>query len=181
MRRRERILRDVLPPDLLRAFQIYVREIAQTPLMIREEWAGRVARHNDPFAVEIHRRLTPLVEEHLKRPVKRSYAYLASYQDGARVTKHVDREQCRYTLDLCIEDSGGRASPERGSNRGGAPRPLPPWPLYVEGRPAHLRSGDAVLYFGCEQPHYRFRKPAGKVANLVFLHFVDPDFEGDLD
>lgn len=159
-----KIHRHVLGTDLLEALQFYMRERARTPYMTVDTQSHRLARHNDPLAVLLHGQLTPSVQEELGVPIKPSYSFMASYLDGAVLKPHTDREQCKYTLDLCVEDSGG----------GG------PWPLYVSDQEVLLESGDAVLYLGCEQAHYRNRKPDGKVANLIFFHFVDADFAGDL-
>lgn len=156
-------LGDVLEPRLFESFRFYVRQIASSALTISEAWGRRIS-HNDPYAVLIHRQLEELVSRAVGRRVKASYAFVASYQDGAEVPRHRDREQCRYTLDLCLEDRGGDAD----------------WPLWIEGTPWVLRENEAILYRGTEQIHWRDRKPDGKVANLVFFHFVDEDFAGDL-
>lgn len=158
-----RILRDVLAPELFQAFQLYVRTLEKTGALRWEDWGRRLTRHNDPFAVLIHEKLVPVVSDLVGRPVKKSYVFLACYGDGGVVPDHIDREQCKYTLDLSVEDRGD------------------PWPLVVDGRPYVFGENEGLFYFGIEQPHHRDVKPGGKVANLAFFHFVDDDFPGDLD
>ncbi len=160
---RVRLLREVLEPGLFQAFQLYVRALSKTSVMQWEDWGHRLTRHNDPFAVLIHEKLSTMVSEIARRPVKKSYVYLACYGEGGVVPDHVDRVQCKYTLDLCLEDSG------------------PPWPLVVDGRPYVFGENEGLFYLGIEQPHHRVVKPEGKTAHLAFFHFVDADFSGTLD
>jgi hypothetical protein len=160
-----RLFKKVLPAELFESFRFYVRERARTPYMEWEARSRRLVRHNDPFAALIHETLTPLVQRHVGRPIKKSYVYLASYQEGGVLRAHTDREQCKYTLDLCIEDGGVDE----------------PWPLYVDDREVLLQPNQGLFYLGCEQVHYRNVKPPGKIANLAFFHFVDAGFRGSLD
>ena len=162
---RLKVFRGVLEPGLLEAVQFYVRERARSGYLTFEDWAHRLVKHDDPFAVLLHQFLTPAVEAEVGLPIKRSYAFVASYLDGSALPRHLDRPQCRYTLDLCVEDSGSDV----------------PWPLHVGGEQILLASNDAVLYRGTELYHHREPKPPGKVVNLIFFHFVDADFEGHLD
>jgi hypothetical protein len=157
-----RLLTDVLPAPLFESFRFYVDQLQRTGALRWEEWGRRHVRHNDPFAVLVHQALRPRLEETVGRPVKPSYSFVACYADGGRVPAHVDRAQCRYTLDLCLEGDGE-------------------WPLFVAGRPYALRPNQALVYRGCELEHHRETKPAGARAHLVFFHFVDPDFDGPLD
>ena len=161
---RIKVFHKVLPPALFESFRFYVQERARTDYMEWDQRTRRVTRHNDPFAMLIHDTLTGLVQKHVGRPVKKSYVYMVSYQDGGVLPAHRDRAQCKYTLDLCVEDAGGG-----------------PWPLYVDDREVILKPNQAVFYLGCDQLHYRKVKPAGKVSSLAFFHFVDVDFKGSLD
>jgi alkylated DNA repair dioxygenase AlkB len=158
------IYRGVLGGDILESVQFYMRERARTPYMTLDTQSHRLVRHNDPIAVLLHDQLAGPVQAELGVPIKPSYAFMASYLDGSDLKAHRDREQCEYTFDLCVEDSGGGE----------------PWPLYVGAQEVCLQSGDAVLYRGRKQVHCRHRKPDGKVANLIFFHFVDADFAGHL-
>jgi hypothetical protein len=160
-----RRLQGVLEPSLFASFQLYLRALARTEALVFEEWGQRRIRHNDPVAALIHHTLTPLVAGAVAREVKPSYSFLACYAEGSRVPAHRDRAQCRYTLDLCVDD-GGYAEP---------------WPLFIEDRAYAFGPNEAVVYLGCDQTHYRQVRPAGSPAHLAFFHFVDVDFAGSLD
>ena len=157
-----RLVRKVLPRPLFEAFRFYVRQLVATSQLTYEEWGKRWIRHDDPFAVLLHERLTPFVSRKVGRPVKKSYVFLACYGDRGGVPRHLDREQCRYTLDLCVEASGE------------------PWPLLIQGTPYTPRENEAILYLGTKLAHWRRAKPPGVVAHLAFFHFVDADFDGPL-
>lgn len=158
------LVSQVLEPPLFASLKLYVRALlAQPALLYWDDWGNRLTRHNDPFAVLIHEKLEPLMSELVGCPVKKSYVFLACYGDEGIVPDHIDREQCQYTLDLCVEDSGE------------------PWPLIVDGEPHVLEENEGLVYPGIELPHRRDRKPQGKTAHLVFFHFVDADFSGSLD
>jgi len=158
------ILRGVLDPPLFESFRLYTRALLDSGGMRWEEWGQRWIRHNDPLAQLLHEKVTPLVEAALRHPVRRSYVFMACYADGGFVPRHVDRAQCEYTLDLCLEDSGET-----------------PWPLIVDGERRVVRPNEGLLYRGCVQEHHREPKPVGKVSHLVFFHLVDVDFDGPLD
>jgi hypothetical protein len=158
-----RTLRGVLPPALFSAFQFYVGSLSRTEAMHWEDWGRRRVRHNDPFAVLLHEKMAPHVEDVVARRVKPSYTFLACYGEGGRVPPHRDREQCRYTLDLCVAHEG------------------PEWPLHVEGRPYVLAENEALVYRGSELSHHREPKPERTLAHLAFFHFVDLDYAGPLE
>jgi hypothetical protein len=162
--RRPFIVRPVLEPALFESLRFYVRELERSGGLQWEEWGRRLIRHNDPFAVLVHGQLETAVRGLLGRDVKKSYAFVACYsQEGAAVPRHTDREQCRYTLDLCLEAEG------------------PPWPLFVDGERWTLAPNEALLYEGTELEHHREPRPAGTRVHLVFFHFVDAGFTGPLD
>ncbi len=80
------------PPSALRRYYrglIRTRKIAlgddQTP--------RRYAAHNESVA-RSHHQLAGAVTAIAGEPVKPSYVYVASYQSGAELEKHTDREQC---------------------------------------------------------------------------------------
>lgn len=162
---KQAVFREILPPALHESLRLYVRALRDGDCLTWEDWGKRWIRHDDPLFVLVHRTLTPLVSATVGREVKPSYVFLAVYGEGGAVPRHRDREQCRYTLDVCLEDEGGEA----------------PWPLLIEGEPVHLRSNDAVLYFGIDQDHWREPKPAAKNSILAFFHFVDGEYAGTLD
>ena len=169
------VLHDVLPRSYVTALRRYHRRI------IAEGFVGlgdaqsprRYARHNEPLAVWLHTRLTPLVRRALPGPVKPSYAYLVGYLEGASLAEHTDRNECTYTLALAVD-----AEPD-------GPRDEA-WPLLLtdpgtgEVSEIRLAPGDAVLFRGREVPHARDALPAGRRVTSLLLHFVDASHEGPL-
>src|SRR5262249_38823691 len=79
---------------------------------------ARYFAYADPVARFFHRQLGSAVSAIAQEPVKPSYVYLASYQPGAMLEKHTDREQCEFSITFCVD-----YAPE--------PRNATPWPLQL--------------------------------------------------
>jgi hypothetical protein len=96
---------------------------------------------------------------------------MAAYQSGARLEKHIDREQCEFSITLCID-----YSPE--------PTAATPWPLRLETPRGTVTVsqalGDGLLYRGRELPHYRATLADGNTSTSVFFHYVAESFSGSL-
>lgn len=132
----------------------------------------RYVSYNDPVAGFFHQQLTAAISAFAGEPVKPSYVYLASYKAGAILEKHTDREQCDFSVTLCLD-----YSPE--------PRNATPWPLYLHKQSGKVTVfqaiGDALLYRGCRVPHSREALPEGHTSTSIFFHYVREDFTGSLD
>jgi hypothetical protein len=132
----------------------------------------RYGAHNETVARFFHLQLTEVVAAITGESVKPSYAYVASYQGGAELYKHTDREPCVFTISLCLDFS---------------PEPVreTPWPLHVETRAGKLRVyqaiGDGLFFRGQELPHYREPLTKGNTSTSFFFHWVPADFSGPLD
>jgi hypothetical protein len=133
---------------------------------------GRRVIHNDGVARFFHHQLTAAVAALVGEPVKPSYVYVASYQEGARLKRHVDREQCEFSISFCLD-----YSPE--------PRRATPWPLHLDTPSAKVTVfqsiGDGLLYRGCRLPHFRDPLPKGNSSTSIFFHYVREGFAGLLD
>jgi hypothetical protein len=104
--------------------------------------------------------------------VEPSYVYFASYQPGAALPRHVDREQCEFSISLLVDYEPDPDGPSG-------------WPLCLEnpsapeaGTAADLGVGDALVYRGRELIHYRDPLPAGHQSTSLFFHYVRPDYAG---
>jgi hypothetical protein len=132
----------------------------------------RWVAHNEPAARLIHHRLTGLVETLAGAPVKPSYVYLASYEEGAELAAHTDRTQCEYSISLLVDYLPNLDGPSR-------------WPLQLHtcGRQVSVfqRVGDGLLYRGRQVRHSRPPLPSGHTSTSLFFHYVDADFVGCLD
>jgi len=157
------LVKKVLPEALLQSLQIYTRALRETDLMFFDNnWKSRYARHNDPLFSLIHQTLSPTILAHSGLEVKPSYVFLAVYQEGGLgVPKHIDRAQCQYTLDLCLEQEGT-------------------WPLFIAGERFDLEPGSAVFYRGNVE-HWREPLPPHQRCNMVFFHFIDANAKTSLD
>lgn len=131
----------------------------------------RHGRHNETVARYFHHQLTALISRIAGEPVKPSYCYVSAYREGAVLRPHVDRKQCEFTVSVSIEH-GDLSSRE-------------PWPLWFQSHNGKValtqRPGDAVLFRGCELPHWRERPPAGHVSTMLLFHYVPRDFAEVLD
>ena len=132
----------------------------------------RYVSYNDPVARFFHRQIAHTLSVTVGEPIKPSYVYLASYLSGAELKKHIDREQCEFSVTLCLD-----FSPE--------PSLATPWPICLdtsEGRVTVYQAlGDGLAYRGTRLPHYRSKLADGRTSTSIFFHYVAADFEGSLD
>ena len=131
----------------------------------------RYVSYNDPVARFFHQQLTTAVAALAGEPLKPSYVYLASYQPGAILKMHTDREQCEFSVTLCLD-----YSPEPGN--------ATPWPFCLHKESGKVTVfqgiGDALLYRGCQLPHSREALPEGHTSTSIFFHYVHKNFAGSL-
>jgi len=86
-----------------------------------------------------------------------TYAYARIYKQGNILERHTDRVECEVSLTVHLQ--GDKE-----------------WPIYMEKPNGEavgvvLRPGDAVLYLGCDTPHWR-NAYDGEEYGQVFLHYV---------
>lgn len=189
------VVRELFDADTHKAICDFLDE--RVPLMsvgVDEGEFVRTYAHNVPFFVGIHRQLTEFASNLFGEAVKPSYVFLSMYQDNGACPLHIDRPQCRYTIDYLIRQTQAE-----------------PWPICIgdhmtdEQRQAHDEAGDghptgdniqarieqenwhtallnpndAVCYSGTHSWHYRPERLRG-TADLVFFHFVPVAFDGPL-
>jgi hypothetical protein len=131
----------------------------------------RYVAYNEPVARFFHGLLTRTMAAIVGQALKPSYVYMASYRSGAELQKHIDREQCEFSLTLCVD-----FSPE--------PECATPWPIHLETprgtTTVYQALGDGLCYRGTRVPHYRDVLPAGRSSTSIFFHYVGEDFTGML-
>jgi hypothetical protein len=164
----------LIHPFHISALRRYYRNLIRTgKIQLGDDQSSRrYVAHNESVARFFHRQLTPIVSAIAGEPVKPSYVYMASYQPGAVLKRHTDREQCEFSITLCVD-----YSPE--------PRRATPWPLHLH-TPSSVVTvfqglGDGLLYRGRELPHARDPLPDGHTSTSIFFHYVRADFSGPLD
>ena len=132
----------------------------------------RYAAYNDPVARFFHQQIAIPLSAVAGEPLRPSYVYLASYLSGAELKKHIDREQCEFSITLCLD-----FSPE--------PDLATPWPIRLDTptgtATVYQALGDGLAYRGTRLPHYRSTLDKGQTSTSVFFHYVAADFAGSLD
>jgi hypothetical protein len=130
----------------------------------------RYGMHNEPIARFFLHQLRPAISRIVGKPVMPAYTYSVTYEGGAVLAAHTDREQCEYTVSLLVDVTGDAESE--------------PWPLWLQadGEPVAVRQlpGDALLFAGRRLRHWRDRLPDGRTSTSLLLHYVDEGFTGSL-
>lgn len=134
--------------------------------------SDRYVAHNESVARTFHHWLTQPISAIVGEAIKPSYVYSASYQSGASLQKHTDREQCEFSLTFCLD-----YSPE--------PYLHTPWPLHLHSGSSLVSVfqavGDGLVYRGRIIPHSRDTLPRGHTSSSIFFHYVSQEFQGTLD
>jgi hypothetical protein len=134
--------------------------------------ARRYVAHNEPVARFFHYQIATTLTAIAGQSLKPSYVYFASYLSGAELKKHTDREQCEFSVTLCLD-----FSPE--------PQVATPWPIHLDDSSGkvtvHQAIGDGLAYRGTKLPHYRDELGEGQSSTSIFFHYVAADFAGPLD
>jgi hypothetical protein len=86
-----------------------------------------------------------------------TYTYARVYQKGADLKEHIDRPACEISITLNLSKTRD-------------------WPIFFktsnnETVSLELNPGDAVMYLGCQRPHWR-NVYEGDEHVQVFLHYV---------
>lgn len=143
---------------------------------------GRFVVRDLDYFVELQAWLTPLVSDLVGEVVEPSYNFLSLYNNLGVCKVHMDAPSAKYTLDVCIEQSHPwpiyfsqvRCWPEDFNNRSD-------WEIAIvadsqNNFTAHnLEPGEAVIFSGSSQWHYRQRIPQQLERNfchLIFFHFI---------
>lgn len=167
-----------------------IRRVAQslrpTDLELHEVRAfGRFVVHNHPFLTEVQQRTLPLVSEAVGEEVEMSYNFLSLYSSQGVCPPHMDSPQAKWTLDLCVNQSVSwpiyfsQVCPWPESDA--ETWPAEGWESRIKRSPslhftAHtLQPGQAVVFSGSSQWHYREAIPAAGVrqfCDLLFFHFI---------
>lgn len=142
----------------------------------------RFVVHDHPEYTELQHRIVDAVSEAAGEQVEPSYNFLSLYGAQGVCPLHMDSPQAKWTLDLCLRQSG-------------------PWPIHfgpvqqwpraghypadwaaqvhrsIAGRVTTFtpEPGDALLFSGSSQWHYRDRMPAAAgqpFCDLLFFHFI---------
>jgi hypothetical protein len=167
-------VRSLIHPFHVAALRRYFRYLVRSG-RIRlgdEQSSRRYGVHNESVARFFHQQMAKTVSLIVGEPVIPSYVYAASYLSGAVLAKHIDREQCEFSVTLCLD-----FSPE--------PRGETSWPIRLDTWhgtvTVYQALGDGLVYRGPRVPHYRDTLPNGQTSTSIFFHYVPAGFTGSLD
>jgi hypothetical protein len=165
---------DLIHPFHIAALRRYYRYLIRTGAIRLGDRQSprRYVAYNDPVARFFHRDIAATLSAVAGESLKPSYVYLASYLSGAELKKHTDREQCEFSVTLCLD-----FSPE--------PKLATPWPIRLDAPPGtvavYQALGDGLADRGTRLPHYRDPLGEGQTSTSIFFHYVGSDFAGSLD
>jgi hypothetical protein len=167
-------VRGLLHPYHIAALRRYFRHLVRKGRIPfgDEQNPRRYGVHNESVARFFHQQMAKTVSLAVGEPVIPSYVYVASYVSGAALTKHIDREQCEFSVTVSVD-----FSPE--------PQLETSWPIRLDSQhgtvTVYQALGDGLVYRGPRVPHYRETLPAGKTSTSIFFHYVPAGFTGSLD
>lgn len=192
-----KIVKNIFDESTHQAIKLFVENnLKFFPAGFDDQEFNRTYYHNLPFFVALHQQLTDFASEKCGEKLKPSYVFLSNYFDGGKCPLHIDRPQCRYTIDYLIDQSSAEPWPIDISN-----------PMADEDRAAYdennvmgpktdedkqlvidnekwtrvlLEPNDAVIYSGTHSWHYRPTILSGS-ATLAFFHFVQEEFSESLN
>jgi hypothetical protein len=167
-------LGDMIHPFHIAALRRYYRRLIRSGAVPLGDGQSprRYVAYNEPVARFFHHQIAAQLRDVAGEPLKPSYVYLASYLSGADLKKHTDREQCEFSITLCLDF---------------APEPLleTPWPIRLDTptgtSTVYQALGDGLAYRGTRLPHYRDVLGVGQTSTSIFFHYVGADFAGSLD
>jgi len=137
-----------------------------------EQSSRRYAAYNESVARFFQYQIANAVSAIAGEAIKPSYVYFGSYLSGAELKKHTDREQCEFSVTLCLD-----FSPE--------PEPATSWPIRLDTPEGTVKVyqalGDGLVYRGPKVPHYRHVLAEGYTSTSIFFHYVPADFSGSLE
>jgi hypothetical protein len=167
-------LSDLIHPFHIAALRRYYRyHIRSGKIRLGDRQSPlRYVAYNDSVARFFHRQLAATFSAIAGEALRPSYVYLASYLSGAELKKHTDREQCEFSITLCLD-----FSPE--------PELATPWPIQLDSSAGTVTVyqglGDGLAYRGTRLPHYRAPLGVRQTSTSIFFHYVGADFAGSLD
>lgn len=166
---------------LLDRIREIVRSIPRETYELHEmQRFGRFVVHDHPQIDRVQAELTDHISALAGEALEPSYNFLSFYTRLARCEPHLDAPSAKWTFDICIDQSD--------------PWPIhfsaiEPWPDRVTAvsprdivaDPARafssvtMQPGDAILFSGSSQWHYRDAMPKDgrkRFCDLLFLHYI---------
>lgn len=176
-----RHLPQAIDRNMLQRILEIVRSIPRETYELHEmQRFGRFVVHDHPLIDRIQAELTAHVSDLAGEALEPSYNFLSFYTRLARCEPHLDAPSAKWTFDICLDQSD--------------PWPIhfsaiEPWPESAASASAQdivadpdrefttvsMEPGDAILFSGSSQWHYRDALPKDgrkRFCDLLFLHFI---------
>ena len=191
------VIESLMPPEQMAAMRKFYKEYVARGFMKYgdNQVKNRYWQHNEPLASFLHHELADVISRVAGKKLILAYCYAASYNEGADLKPHRDRDQCEYSISFQVDYEPAQKDD------------LSPWALGVSipqvdlnGRYAfdwkefesdpglsgdtsyiNLKSGDGLFYKGCELIHFRKALLEGATSTSLFLHYVPEGFDKNLD
>jgi hypothetical protein len=137
---------------------------------VEHQVEGSLARYWHPQYRKAHNEIKSAIESIIGRKLYKTYYYDRFYFAGQKLVKHIDRDACEISVSVHISSNLQED-----------------WPFFIkvpsgESIGLSLKPGDAVLYKGCERPHWRYEMPyPSKIVegelyyHQIFFHYVLQD------
>lgn len=133
---------------------------------------GSTSCYDHPQYKLIHTQIKYELEELIGRELLETYYYDRFYFSGQELVWHTDRDPCEISVSVHVDSNLHE-----------------PWAFWIktpdtyegkeiikkgENRSCNLGPGDAILYKGCERPHWREPMKEGEdlYYHQVFFHYV---------
>lgn len=144
---------------------------------------GRYLKHDHPYFCELQNSIADLVGDAVGQPVQPCYNFLSLYKGTGVCGVHMDAPFAKWTVDFCIEQSVEWpiwfskivSWPEEWEDDGGD------WQAAIKNDPANqfqphtMQEGEAIIFSGSSQWHYREQieqADQNNFCHLLFFHFI---------
>ena len=118
---------------------------------------ARAIIHHELMFETLQEILWPEIESIIDDELLPTYSYARLYSNEDILEQHTDRPACEVSVTIQLGRSHHYA-----------------WPIYVGNTRIDLGEGDAIIYKGCEVPHWREKcdGPDNYYSGQLFIHFV---------
>ena len=177
-------LNDFFDEKFRKELQSIIRSIPKEKFEMHElQRFGRFVVHDFPHFTDLQNDLVGKVSDLVGEPVEPSYNFLSMYTKMGKCEPHLDAPFAKFTLDVCIDQSDPWPIhfseiipwPDDGGSLGEN------WQTEIKSytglnfKAETIMPGDAILFSGSSQWHYRDPLPAkgsNSFCDLLFFHFI---------
>ena len=149
-----KLIKNFLSKDELKMLQKYCYNRLDFDNYKGDKQTDSPSYYYDPLMMGLLDIKLPLVEKESGLKLFPTFSYWRYYVFGGKLAKHIDRPSCEVSVTACIKKYDN-------------------WPILIEGHSYELEEGEALLYAGCIQDHWRPGIYKGEGMAQMFVHYVD--------